>query len=163
MQKKIIFLTLIVAMILIPYTLFSDSHYTTQVLGSQIFLQYQGISVQGTRSGDTMAKVRIEPFKKIYVRRVTRVRWTNYSDVPIHLKFGSGDRCEEISQAPQRTRLWRLSKGCYITEDPIPRNGVYQIIFTEPGKYNYEIQFVGTNSVETGEIVVLGSPSSIVP
>jgi hypothetical protein len=119
-----------------------------------IIPRYQAISVYGTISGDAMSETRIEPFEKIFAGRFTRVYWSNFSDIPIRIKFGNGTECKDISGAPQRTQRWRLSKECYITEKAVPPDGVLQITFDEQGTYKYEIQFVGTNSKETGELIV---------
>ena len=161
MKKIAIFFTMIMVFILCPYTSFSDSDGTVRLVNNRMFSQYQRINVPASRSGDTMEKIKIEPFNKVYVNRDTRVNWTNYSDVPIRIKFGNGKKCRDIRSAPNRIQFWRLSKECYITEDPIPQNGVLQIVFDEPGKYAYEIQFVGTKITEKAEIVVFGNSRSM--
>ena len=149
MKKMVMIFTMLAALMFFPFTSFSDLDDWVPIIP-----QYQAISIRGTRSGDTMAETKIEPFKKVFVNRRTRVYWSNYSDVPIRIKFGKGENCKDISRVPQRSQYWRLSKQCYITEQPIPQDGALQIMFDEHGTYNYEIQFVGTKSTETGELIV---------
>ena len=111
------------------------------------------ISIRGTRSGDTMTNVRIDPFKKTYVDRDTRIWWENYSDTPISIKIGHGNDCKEIINGSSMQLLNPMA-ACEITKQPILPNGSMIVSFDEASTYDFEIRFLGTNTVEKGQIVV---------
>lgn len=115
--------------------------------------QYQHVVVTGTRSGDAMSDVRIEPWQKIFVRRATNVIWLNRSDTPILIQFGKGTNCRKLAQYFSNTLTWR-SRDCHITGRPIPAGEQVRIFFEDSGGYSYEIRFVGTTNTIQGEIVV---------
>jgi hypothetical protein len=97
---------------------------------------------------------KIEPFNNPRLDRFTQVLWTNNAHVPVRMKFGKGPKCEEVSEIRLRDLDWRLDKTCYVNQKPVPPKGVLQTIFNDPGKYPYEVEFIGENFTESGVITV---------
>lgn len=147
-MKKIILLSTIFCILLLPWASFSRD-----IKDLPTSPRFQGITILGKRSGDVMEGMRLEPFNKISVNRFTRVYWTNQSDTPIRIKFLKGEKCRDISKTPQEAQDW-WDNVCRITKEPIPPNGILQVYFNEQGLYDYEIQFVGTKSTFKDRLVV---------
>ena len=152
MKKMMI--ALFIAPILVPFTFLCAN---SRGLHNSVFIpqvpQLRSISIRGTLSNGVMTDAKIEPFEKIYTDRFVHIWWENYSDTPINIKFGNGDNCKKISSL-DKIRFWRLSHECYITKKPIAQKGAFRLWVDESGTYEFEIQFVGTNSTKKGVLIV---------
>ncbi len=103
-----------------------------------------------------MSQAGIEPFPKVRLQRYSRVIWTNDTEVPIRITItttlGSEAACRNIPRVPQKD--WLLRSRCWVTDPSINPGGAIETLFDEQGNYKYLVEYVGTNTTQTGEIAV---------
>jgi hypothetical protein len=150
---KILLFVSIAALMLLSGVTFSREPWGGIASPSITVPPISSIAVRGTRAGDTMTDVRIEPFKTIYVDRTARIWWENYSDTPISVQIGKGNKCKAIHNGAS-LQLFNPATMCGVTKQPIPPNGSMIIRFEEASTYNFEIQFLGTTTIEKGQLIV---------
>jgi plastocyanin len=108
------------------------------------------IRIYGTWEGATSA-ARIEP-KEIWVGTGTTIVWVNMSQSDLHVVFQKGEECKQGTSA---TLEWKVNaQGCYITNYAIPHGGTTSAHFKTPGRYDYEVEYVGKDQKEQGIIEV---------
>jgi hypothetical protein len=97
----------------------------------------------------------VEPDPELRLHRFTRVLWTNGAERPVRLRLGSGEKCTEVSGARLRiVDAKLLAAGCHVTETPIGSGGVLETQFYDPGRFRYEVEYLGEKAKESGDIVV---------
>ncbi len=91
---------------------------------------------------------------KVSVERGTRpLLWANGSDTPVRIKFGKGQTCKEVSLTEMIQYKWAVLPGCIATE-PVPPKRVMEMWLDEPGTFDWQIEFVGTDKKIAGVMAV---------
>jgi hypothetical protein len=112
------------------------------------------ITIFGSWEGGR-AVTRLKP-KELCIDRGTTVIWLNEAKAEVKIQFGEGTECKEVSSAAIR---WNLgSHKCLVTRDATPPGGVIRVRFNDPGRYEYEVIYVGKNRKEKGVIGVVTPP-----
>ena len=112
------------------------------------------ITIFGSWEGGR-AVTRLKP-KELYIDRETTVIWVNEAKAEVKMKFGEGTECKEVSSAAIG---WKLaSYKCVVTRDATPPGGVIRVRFNDPGRYEYEVIYVGKDRKEKGVIAVHTPP-----
>ena len=112
------------------------------------------ITIFGSWEGGR-AVTRLKP-KELHIDRETTVIWVNEAKAEVKMKFGEGTECKEVSSAAIG---WKLgSHKCLVTRDATPPGGVIRVRFNDPGRYEYEVIYVGKDRKEKGVIAVHTPP-----
>lgn len=89
------------------------------------------------------------------IDRYTEVTWINDSRSDVNIKFGKGDQCKQVSLEVFPGLGARLDPDkCFVISNSISPKGTLRFHFKEFGDYLYEVDYVGTNRVEHGELKV---------
>jgi hypothetical protein len=89
------------------------------------------------------------------IDRYTEVTWINDSHSDVKIKFGKGDQCKQVSLEVFPGLGARLDPDkCFVISNSTPPKGTLRFHFKEFGDYHYEVDYVGTNRVERGELKV---------
>lgn len=89
------------------------------------------------------------------IDRYTEVTWINDSHHDVKIRFGKGARCKEVSSAVFPALGIRMDpQKCFVTSNSIPPKGTLRFRFKEFGDYHYEVEYVGTNRADQGELKV---------
>ena len=112
------------------------------------------ITICGSWEGGR-AVTRLKP-KELHVDRETTVIWVNEAEAEVKMKFGEGTECKEVGSAAIG---WKLgSHKCLVTRDATPPGGAIRVRFNDPGRYEYEVIYVGKDRKEKGVITVVTPP-----
>jgi hypothetical protein len=95
------------------------------------------------------------PFNKVFISRLTEVLWNNQSGGDVKLTIGKGTGCKEISMEEQLPYMIESIMTCHVIRN-IPQGKTRSVRFTDPGRYDYTIEYLGTtlSKPETGSITV---------
>lgn len=89
------------------------------------------------------------------IDRYTEVTWINDSHSDVKIKFGKGDQCKKVSSEVFPGLGARLDPDkCFVISNSISPKGTLRFHFKEFGDYLYEVDYVGTNRVDHGELKV---------
>lgn len=154
MMRIVVAVVLMVISFVAGFQTLSDAFFAQHPETVRYPLQF--ITVTGTVSGTEMSQTGIEPFPRVRVQRYSRIIWTNDTDVPIRITIktdlGSEAACRSIPRVPQKD--WLLRSRCWVTDPSIGPGGAIETLFDEQGNYQYLVEYVGTNTMQTGEIAV---------
>jgi len=121
---------------------------------ARLYNQSTIITIFGSWEGGR-AVTRLKP-KELHIDRETTVIWVNEAEAEVKIKFGEGTECKEVSSAAIG---WKLSSHkCLVTRNPTPPGGAIRVRFNDPGRYEYEVIYVGKDRKEKGLIAVLTPP-----
>ncbi len=88
------------------------------------------------------------------IDRYTEVTWINDSQNDVKIKFGKGIQCKQVSSAAFPALGVRMQPDrCFMTSS-IPAKGTLRFRFEEFGDYHYEVEYVGKDHVDHGELKV---------
>ena len=88
------------------------------------------------------------------INRYTEVTWINDSNSQIKIEFGQGPNCKEVSAAAFPGLGVRMQPDrCFITNS-IPPKGTLRFRFEEFGDYHYQVEYIGKDEVDHGELRV---------
>jgi hypothetical protein len=88
------------------------------------------------------------------IARFTEVTWINDSDSAVKIEFGKGPNCSQVSAAAFPALGIRMQPDkCFITNS-IPPKGTLRFRFKEFGDYKYQVEYLGKNQVDHGELKV---------
>jgi hypothetical protein len=95
------------------------------------------------------------PFNKVFISRLTEVLWSNQSGSDVKRTIGKGTGCKEISMDEQLPHMVESIMTCHVIRN-IPQGRTRSVRFTDPGRYDYTIEYLGTtlSKPETGSITV---------
>ena len=83
----------------------------------------------------------VAPFNKVWIDRQSPIVWVNWSGMDVRLKFGKGEKCEEVTEARLAGNDLRINMSCYIAA--LPKGKKLTMRLTEPGLYDYTVEFQG--------------------
>ena len=133
---------------------------------SMIFLSFFLVT-QGVALADNFEIPRLLPTPRIImildkgldtdvlsIDRYTEVTWINDSDTAVKIEFGKGPNCSQVSVAAFPALGIRMQPDkCFITNS-IPPKGTLRFRFKEFGYYKYQVEYLGKNQVDHGELRV---------
>jgi hypothetical protein len=94
------------------------------------------------------------PFNRVFVSRLTEIIWDNQSESEVRLTIGKGTDCKEVSMEDQLPYVIESIVTCHIIQN-IPQGKTRSVRFTDPGQYDYTIEYLGKLSKpEAGSITV---------
>jgi hypothetical protein len=145
-----------VLMIMALCTLMVPAVVYAQSAGTRPAYQYMTIL-----PADVSSKIGccVAPYNKIWIDRETKVIWQNGDIGSVQLKFGSGDKCSEVTAVQLKSTV-EIGSGCYVVKEMTP--GATVTMQFGPGTYEYTLEFpgervntaTGTRKPETGTISV---------
>ena len=94
--------------------------------------------------------VRIDP-QNIAVDKGSCVIWVNWGKVNMKVNFRQGEQCMKVTESAAG---FKLENGCYAT-GWLQRGTTVSLVFTEPGTYEYQVEWESGKVTETGRIVVM--------
>jgi hypothetical protein len=96
---------------------------------------------------------KVSPLKVSVERGSKPLLWANGSDTPVRIKFGRGETCKEISHTEMIQYKWALLPGCIVTQPVSPR-AIIEMWVDEPGVFDWQVEFAGTDKKIMGTMAV---------
>ncbi len=147
-MKRIVFVITLLTVTLLPLLALADRREGARI---PEFRKVENINIYGhLKEGE---KPKVYP-ASIYLDRGAAVLWSNGSDTSVRIKFGKGTKCTPVSQTQVLDYAWATMPACIVTEPALSPKTVLEIFFTEPGPYDWEIEFVGTDQRLSGNLKV---------
>ena len=152
-MKKMLFAGILFTCLL-PLSAFSESSVATSSSPEQIMIVPQHITIL-PQSVASAINCCVLPFNKIFVGRLTEVLWNNQSGNDVKLTIGKGPGCKEVTVEGELPYVIESIMTCHVIQN-IPQGKTRSVRFTDPGQYDYTIEYVGTivRKSETGSIIV---------
>lgn len=151
-MKKILSVALLVAVLLPLVALAQSGLSIPPNMQQQGVARTQWINILSSEKA-AKAGCCITPSGKFWVDRESRLVWNNTSGADVRIKFGIGTKCQEVNEKTLAQNDLRMALGCYITE-PIPSGKTLWMRFSDPGQYDYTIEYSGDRAPESGTIGV---------
>ena len=82
----------------------------------------------------------VAPYNKIWIDRQTKVIWQNGDVGSVQLKFGSGEKCSEVTSEQLKGTV-EIGSGCYVVKGITPGSAVTMQFGS--GTYEYTLEFLG--------------------
>lgn len=151
-MKKLIIAGILLACLL-PLNAFSQASIATSPSSRHITIVPQHITIL-PQSIASAINCCVLPFNRIFVGRLTEVLWNNQSGNDVKLTIGKGTNCKEVSMEGELPYVVDSITTCHVIQN-IPQGKVKSIRLTDPGQYDYTIEYLETlRKPETGSITV---------